>query len=201
MKITIRFLGATIAGLGLLTGFTAWADGGSGGGHGGGRTGGNYGAHGNDHGGSYYRGSHGGSGWSRGGHSSISVGFGWPYYYDYYAPTYYYAPAPVIYSVQPQVIYTTPPVVDYSSQATAPTTTPSAPTSPTQLSNSSQPMSVADIKALAKGGLSDEVILSQIRSRHAAFRLTTEEILDLHTNQVSQKVLDYMINTTSPQPN
>ena len=60
-----------------------------------------------------------------------------------------------------------------------------------------QSMTVADIKALAKGGLSDEVILSQIRSNHAVFKLTTEEILDLNTNKVSQKVIEFMINTAS----
>ena len=60
-------------------------------------------------------------------------------------------------------------------------------------------MTVADIKALAKGGLSDEVILSQIRSNHAVFNLSTEEIIDLNTSKVSQKVIDFMINTGSPR--
>ena len=58
-------------------------------------------------------------------------------------------------------------------------------------------MTVADIKALVKGGLSEEIILSQIRSTHAVFRLTTEEILDLNANHVSAKVIDFMINTAS----
>ena len=60
-------------------------------------------------------------------------------------------------------------------------------------------MTVADIKALSTSGLSEEVILSQIRNNHAVFNLTTEEIIDLNTSQVSQKVIDFMINTASPR--
>ncbi len=60
----------------------------------------------------------------------------------------------------------------------------------------SPPPSVADIKMLAKGGMSDEVILSQIRnSGHAAYRLSTADILDLKESGVSEKVIDFMINT------
>ena len=58
-------------------------------------------------------------------------------------------------------------------------------------------MTVAEIKALVKGGLSDDIILSQVRSQHAVFHLTTDEILDLNTNKVSQKVIEFMINTAS----
>ena len=58
-------------------------------------------------------------------------------------------------------------------------------------------MTAADIKTLARSGLSDEVILSQIRSNHAVFHLTTAEIIDLNDNKVSQKVIDFMINTSS----
>ena len=42
----------------------------------------------------------------------------------------------------------------------------------------SPPPSVADIKVLAKGGISEEVILSQIRNSHAVYRLSTAEILN-----------------------
>ena len=59
----------------------------------------------------------------------------------------------------------------------------------------SPPPSVADIKMLAKGGMSDEVILSQIRNSHAAYRLSTADILDLKESGVSEKVIDFMINT------
>lgn len=60
-----------------------------------------------------------------------------------------------------------------------------------------QPLGLADIKALAKAGVSDEVIISQIRSAHTAYRLTTAEIIDLKEAGVSEKVIDFMINTPS----
>ena len=62
-------------------------------------------------------------------------------------------------------------------------------------------MTVADIKALTKAGLSDEVILSQIRSQHAVFNLSTEEIIDLNTSKTSPKVIDFMLNTGRPRSN
>ncbi len=64
----------------------------------------------------------------------------------------------------------------------------------------SPPPSVADIKVLAKGGISEEVILSQIRNSHAVYRLSTAEILDLKDSGVSEKVIDFMINTGSGAP-
>jgi hypothetical protein len=64
----------------------------------------------------------------------------------------------------------------------------------------SPPPSVADIKILAKGGVSEEVILSQIRNSHAAYRLSTADILDLKDSGVSEKVIDFMINTAAGSP-
>jgi hypothetical protein len=64
----------------------------------------------------------------------------------------------------------------------------------------SPPPSVADIKMLAKGGISEEVILSQIRNSHAAYRLSTADILDLKDSGVSEKVIDFMINTAAGRP-
>ena len=61
----------------------------------------------------------------------------------------------------------------------------------------SQPLGTADIKMLAKSGLSDEVIISQIRNSRAVFHLTAAEILDLKAAGVSEKVIDLMINTPS----
>lgn len=63
-----------------------------------------------------------------------------------------------------------------------------------------QPLGLADIKALAKAGVSDEVIISQIRNSHVAYRLTTAEIIDLKEAGVSEKVIDFMINTPSMYP-
>ena len=61
----------------------------------------------------------------------------------------------------------------------------------------SQPLGVADVKMLAKSGISDEVIISQIRNSRTVYHLTTAEILDLKAAGVSEKVIDFMINTPS----
>lgn len=60
-----------------------------------------------------------------------------------------------------------------------------------------QSMGLPDIKMLAKSGVSDEVILSQIRNSHSVYRLSAAEILDLKDAGVSEKVIDFMINTPS----
>jgi hypothetical protein len=59
-----------------------------------------------------------------------------------------------------------------------------------------QPIGLADVKALAKAGLSDEVIISQIRNSRTVYRLSAAEIIDLKQSGVSEKVIDYMINAT-----
>ena len=58
-----------------------------------------------------------------------------------------------------------------------------------------QPLGLADIKALAKAGVSDEVIISQIRASRMVYHLSTAEIIDLKDAGVSEKVIDLMINT------
>lgn len=66
-----------------------------------------------------------------------------------------------------------------------------------------QPLGLADIKALSKAGVSDEVIISQIRNSRVVYRLSTPEIIDLKDAGVSERVIDFMINTQSlypPQP-
>jgi outer membrane lipoprotein SlyB len=60
-----------------------------------------------------------------------------------------------------------------------------------------QPLGVADIRAMSKAGISDEIIISQIRNTHTVYRLSAAEIIELHDAGVSQKVIDYMINTAS----
>jgi len=60
-----------------------------------------------------------------------------------------------------------------------------------------QPLGLPDVKMLAKSGVSDEVILSQIRNSHSIYRLSAAEILDLKDAGVSEKVIDFMINTPS----
>ena len=58
-----------------------------------------------------------------------------------------------------------------------------------------QPLSTADIKALVKAGVSDDVIISQIQSSHTVFHLSSADIIDLHQAGVSDRVVDFMINT------
>jgi uncharacterized protein YcfJ len=61
----------------------------------------------------------------------------------------------------------------------------------------SQPLGLADVKALVKAGVSDDVIISQIQISHTIFRLSSADIIDLHNSGVSDRVVDFMINTQS----
>jgi hypothetical protein len=139
------------------------------------------------------------------------------YYYDgyYYDPPAAYYPPAVVYSSQPAVAYTSPspapvaespqqPVVDRPLSPTAvdqdaPPPPPRAQRPPPiQRSDQGQSLGgVADIKALVNAGLSDEVILSHVRNSQAVYHLTTAEIIDLKNSGVSEKVIDFMINTAS----
>jgi len=120
----------------------------------------------------------------------------------------------VVYSSQPAEAYDSPPpapvtespqqpVVDRPLSPTAvdqdsPPPSPKAQRPPqTQRTDHGQSVGVADVKALAKAGLSDEVILSHIRNSQAVYHLTTAEIIDLKNSGVSEKVIDFMINTAS----
>jgi len=63
-----------------------------------------------------------------------------------------------------------------------------------------QPLGLPDIKMLAKNGVSDDVILSQIRNSHTVYHLTAPEIIELKDAGVSQRVIDFMINTPRISP-
>ena len=60
-----------------------------------------------------------------------------------------------------------------------------------------QPLSTADVKALAKAGIAEDVIINQLASTHSGFRLSSADIIDLRDSGVSDKVVNYMINTAS----
>ncbi len=193
MKKTLKFVGviAVTVGIGLLASTTTLAFSGRGGpsggfgfGHGGGfRDGFHNGFHHNNRWGGWYP-------WA----FSFSY-YGATYYpYYYYPPSYYYY-SPYYYS--PPVYYS--PSVVYSSPSPAPVIRSSP--APVPRNYQGQPLSVADIKALAKAELSDEVILSQIRNSKAVYHLTAAEIIDLKNSGASEKVIDFMINTASaPSP-
>lgn len=57
------------------------------------------------------------------------------------------------------------------------------------------PPTLADIKALARSGVSDDVIINQINSSRAVYHLDASAIIDLSRAGVSQKIITYMINT------
>jgi hypothetical protein len=67
-----------------------------------------------------------------------------------------------------------------------------------------QPLGIADIKAMTRAGVGDDVIISQIISSHTAYHLGAADIIDLHNAGVSDRVVNYMINTpntaTAPLP-
>ena len=57
------------------------------------------------------------------------------------------------------------------------------------------PLGIEDIKALAKAGLSDDLIVSQIRNSGTVYHLNAADIILLKNAGVSEKVIDCMINT------
>jgi outer membrane lipoprotein SlyB len=67
-----------------------------------------------------------------------------------------------------------------------------------------RPLSIADIKAMAKAGVADDVIISQIIGSHTVYHLSAADVIDLHNSSVSDRVVNYMINTpstaTAPPP-
>lgn len=60
-----------------------------------------------------------------------------------------------------------------------------------------QPLTIEDVKALAKAGVGDDLIISQIASTRTVYQLNTAQIIDLKNSGVNQRVIDYMINTQS----
>jgi hypothetical protein len=60
-----------------------------------------------------------------------------------------------------------------------------------------QPLAVTDVQALAHAGISDDLIISQIRNSRTVYHLTTADIIALKNAGVSERVIDFMINTPS----
>jgi len=59
------------------------------------------------------------------------------------------------------------------------------------------PLSIADVKAMAKSGVSDDLIINQIINTHSVYNLDANDIIDLKNGGVSDKVITYMMNTGS----
>ena len=65
----------------------------------------------------------------------------------------------------------------------------------------SQPLTLADGKALAKAGVSDDLVIGQIRNSRTVYHLNAADIIDLKNSGVSERIIDFMINTpTQVQP-
>jgi len=60
-----------------------------------------------------------------------------------------------------------------------------------------QPLSVADVKAMAAARVSDDVIINQIRTSRTVYHLGGSDIIDLHNSGVSDSVINFMISTPS----
>jgi len=58
-----------------------------------------------------------------------------------------------------------------------------------------RPTSLADVIALAKAGICDDVIINQIRNSRPVYHLTAVDVIGLRDAGVSDKVVNYMINT------
>lgn len=61
-------------------------------------------------------------------------------------------------------------------------------------------MTKGDIIALSKEGVSDEVIISQIKATASYFQLNTDDIIELKKAGVSEKVINVMIKSAEPRP-
>jgi outer membrane lipoprotein SlyB len=58
-----------------------------------------------------------------------------------------------------------------------------------------QPLAIPDIKAMATAKVSDDVIIAQIVSTHSIFHLAANDIIDLRNSGVSDRVVNFMINS------
>ncbi|HUA65178.1 MAG TPA: YXWGXW repeat-containing protein [Alphaproteobacteria bacterium] len=63
-----------------------------------------------------------------------------------------------------------------------------------------QPLTADDIKALVRAKVSDDVIISQIQNSHTIYRLSPQDIIDLHAAGVSDRVVNFMIATVNSPP-
>ena len=58
-----------------------------------------------------------------------------------------------------------------------------------------QPLTTYDVEELSKAGISDELIISQIRNSRTVYHLTAQDIIALKKAGVSDQVINFMINT------
>jgi hypothetical protein len=63
-----------------------------------------------------------------------------------------------------------------------------------------QPLTVLDVQSLVKAGIGDDLIISQIRNSRTVYHLNTADIIALKNAGVSERVIDFMINTPTQIP-
>jgi hypothetical protein len=60
-----------------------------------------------------------------------------------------------------------------------------------------QPLTLADVKVMAKLGFGSDVIIAQVRNSRTVYHLTADAIIDLKNSGVSNQVIDFLITTPS----
>jgi hypothetical protein len=86
-------------------------------------------------------------------------------------------------------------------KAVAATCMESSPSTPACCQAKTPAMNLADVVALSSSGVSDEIIRLQIETTYTRFNLTTEDILWLKKNKVSDNIVTAMqISSTKPAP-
>ncbi|HEV2329956.1 MAG TPA: YXWGXW repeat-containing protein [Verrucomicrobiae bacterium] len=63
-----------------------------------------------------------------------------------------------------------------------------------------QPLTVDDVKALVRAKVSDDVIIAQIQNSHVVYHLSAQDIINLHSSGVSDRVVNFMIATVNSPP-
>jgi uncharacterized protein YcfJ len=58
-----------------------------------------------------------------------------------------------------------------------------------------EPLTIDDVISMARARISDDLIISQIRNSRTVYHLRTADIVDLKRSGVSERVIDFMINT------
>jgi len=61
--------------------------------------------------------------------------------------------------------------------------------------DNNEPLTIYDVEQMSQNGLNDEVIINQIKATHSTFYLNHRQIRKLEQSGVSQRVIDYMIET------
>jgi hypothetical protein len=61
--------------------------------------------------------------------------------------------------------------------------------------SSVQPTGIADVEAMTKAGVTDDVIIAQIQNTRTVYHLAAADVIGLRNAGVSDKVLNFMITT------